>query len=101
MRLGGARRGAGAGGTLDRTEIESSSFCNAFKPRQYITCRAHISWFFLNPNDLTRVGMLLDGSGDFRAQQRVELVQKENGGVGVCTEAAVRVLHLAGLSSVL
>src|SRR5258708_32090180 len=80
MRLGGAGRGAGAGGTLDRAEVEPPSFREAFESRQNVTCRSHIPGFFLHPDDFARVGMRLDGGGNFRARERGELVEKENGG---------------------
>src|SRR5713101_8627407 len=90
MRLGGARCRAGAGGALDRPKVEPSGFRKAFESRQNITCRAHVAGFFLDPDNLSSVGMLVDGSGDFRARQRVELVEKENGGVGVLVLGARR-----------
>src|SRR5260370_2787727 len=88
MRLGGARCRAGAGGTLDGAKVEPSGFREAFESRQNITCRTHISRFFLHPDDFARVGMLVDGGGNFRARQRVELVQKENCRTSVFTAAA-------------
>src|SRR5260370_2072151 len=89
MGLGGAGCRAGAGGTLDRAKVEPPGFREAFEPRQNITCRAHVAGFFLNPDNLARVGMLRDGGGNLRARQRVELVKKENGGIGVLTAAAL------------
>src|SRR5258707_13976968 len=88
MRLGGARCRAGAGGTLDAAKVEPPGFREAFESRQNITCRTHISRFFLHPDDFARVGMLVDGGGNFRARQRVELVQKENCRTSVFTAAA-------------
>src|SRR6266436_2356420 len=88
MSLCGASSRAGAGGTLNRAKVEPLGFREAFEPRQNITCRAHISRFLLYPDNLSRVGMLVDGGCNFRARQRVELVEKENGGVGVLTAAA-------------
>src|SRR4029077_7375024 len=88
MRFGGACGWAGAGGTLDRTEVEPPSFCDAFESGQYIACRTHVAGLFLNPDTLSRVGMLLDGGGDFRARQRVELVEKENGGIRILAATA-------------
>src|SRR5258708_35607382 len=99
MRLGGARRRTGTRGTLDRPKVEPPGFCKAFKSRQNITCRTHISRFFLHPDDFARVGMLVDGGGNFRARQRVELVQKENCRTSVFTAAAVGPPIVARLSA--
>src|SRR5229473_2771007 len=97
MRLGGAGRRAGARGTLDGAKIEPSGLREAFESRQNVTCRAHISRLFLNPDNFSRVGMLFDGGGNFRARQRVELVEKEYGGIRVC--AAVEGWQICMLSS--
>src|SRR3989442_5381627 len=97
MRLGGASCWAGASGTFDRAEVEAPGLREAFESRQNITCRAHVSWFFLHPDNLARFGMLLDGSSNFCARQRVELIEKENGGSRVLTAAAVRAELLADL----
>src|SRR5260221_1894177 len=83
MRLGGAGCRAGAGGTLDRPKVEPPGFCEAFKSRQNVTCGAHVAGFFLNPDNLAGVRMLIDGGGNFRSRERVELVEKENGGTPV------------------
>src|SRR5437879_13091532 len=99
MRLGGAGRGAGAGGTLDRAEVEPPGFREAFEPRQNVTSRSHVPGFFLHPNDLARVGMFLEGSGNFRARQRVELVEKENGGTRVLAAAAFGTQLMADFSA--
>src|SRR5260370_40814717 len=88
MGLGGAGCRAGAGGTLDRGKVEPPGFREAFEARQNITCRAHVAGFFLNPDNLARVGMLRDGGGNFRPRQGGELVKKEKGGIGVLTAAA-------------
>src|SRR5258705_3829839 len=88
MGLGGAGCRAGAGGTLDRANAESPCLCEAFEPRQNISRCAHVARLFLHPYDLSRVGMLRDGGGNFRARQRVELVEKENGGIVVLAAAA-------------
>src|SRR5260370_5079499 len=90
MGLCGASCRAGAGGTLNRAKVEPLGFREAFEPRQNITCRAHVSRFLLHPDNLARVGMPLDGGGNFRARQRVELIKKENGGSPVLAAAAVR-----------
>src|SRR5258708_39658369 len=97
MRLGGARCRTGTRGTLDRPKVEPPGFCKAFKSRQNITCRTHISRFFLHPDDFARVGMLVDGGGNFRARQRVELVQKENCRTSVFTAVAVGTPIVAGV----
>src|SRR5258708_11145051 len=88
MRLGGTRCRAGAGGALDRAEVEPSRFGDAFEPRQNISGSAHVAGLFLNPDNLARVRMLLDGSDNLRARQRVELVKKENRGVRILAAAA-------------
>src|SRR2546427_12659840 len=98
MRLGGASCRAGASGTFDRAEVEAPGLREAFESRQNITCRAHVSWFFLHPDNLARFGMLLDGSSNFRARQRVELIEKENGGSPVLTAAAFGAGLVAGCS---
>src|SRR5258706_8381102 len=95
MGLGGAGCRAGAGGTLDRANAESPCLCEAFEPRQNISRCAHVARLFLHPYDLSRVGMLRDGGGNFRARQRVELVEKENGGIVVLAAAAIRAQILA------
>src|SRR6266478_2575691 len=51
--------------------------------------RAHVFWFFLDPDDFAGVGMLVDGGGNFRAQQRVQLIQENNRGAGVFATAAL------------
>src|SRR5258708_12457176 len=89
MGLGGAGCRAGAGGTLDRAKVEPPGFREAFESRQNITCRAHVSGFFLHPDNLARVGMLLDGGGNFRARKGVELVEKENSCIRVLTAPTV------------
>src|SRR5258708_38036252 len=88
MRLGGASCRTGAGGALDRTEVKPPGFRESFEPRQNITRSAHVAGLFLNPDNLARVWMLLNGGGNFRARQRVELVEKENGRICVLTAAA-------------
>src|SRR5260370_29099661 len=98
MRLGGAGCRAGAGGTLDRTKVEPPSFCDALEPWHNITRRAHVGGFFLHPDNFSRVGMLFDGCGNFRAWQRVELVEKEDGGIRVLAEAAFAAQVLPALS---
>src|SRR5579859_3274035 len=50
--------------------------------------RAHIFRLFLNPDDFAGVGMLGDGGREFRAQQRVELIEEDNRGAGVFAAAA-------------
>src|SRR5260370_29318275 len=49
-------------------KVEPSGFREAFESRQNITCRTHISRFFLHPDDFARVGMLVDGGG--RSEER-------------------------------
>src|SRR6266852_4463547 len=88
MRLGGASCRAGAGGTLDPANAEPPGFREAFEPGQDVSHRAHVAGLFLDPDNLTGAGMLRDGSSYFCARQRVELVEEENGGVGVLTAAA-------------
>src|SRR4029077_19482592 len=90
MSLGRAGSRAGARGTLDGAEVEIPGFGDAFESRQDITCRPHVARLFLYPNNLARVGMLVEGGGNFGARQRVELVEKENGGAGVFSAAAFR-----------
>src|SRR6267378_1061246 len=88
MGLGGAGGRTGAGRAFDRAKVEPPGFCESFESRQNITRRAHVAGFFLNPDYLARIGMFCDGGGNFRARQRIELVEKENGGVGVLAAAA-------------
>src|SRR5438094_8868764 len=89
MGLGGACCRTRTGGTLDGPEVESPGFRDTFESRQNITCCAHVAGFLLHPDNLARVGMLVDGRGNFRARQRVELVEKEDGGAGLLTAAAL------------
>src|SRR5258708_33270748 len=98
MGLSGARCRAGASGTLDRANAEPPGLCDTFEPRQNVPHCAHVARLFLDPHDLAHVGMLRDGGGDFRARQRVELVQKENGGIAVLTAAPLLAQTLAGFS---
>src|SRR5260370_8857272 len=77
MGLCGASCRAGAGGTLNRAKVEPLGFREAFEPRQNITCRAHISRFLLYPDNLPRVGMLVDAGCNFRARPRCELIRKQ------------------------
>src|SRR2546423_1361574 len=51
--------------------------------------RAHIFGLFLDPDDFAGVGVLFDGGGDFRAWQRIELVEEKNRGAGVFAAAAL------------
>src|ERR1700674_505780 len=88
MGLGGSGGRASAGGTLDRAKVEPPGFRYAFESRQNKAGRAHVAGLFLNPNDFSRIGMLRDGCVDFRARQRVELVEEENRRAGVLTAAA-------------
>src|SRR5258708_35723012 len=99
MGLGGACCRAGAGGTLDRGNAEPPCLCETFEPRQNMPHRAHVAGLFLYPDNLSRVGMLRDGGGNFRARQRVELVEKENGGVGVLAAAALGAQLVADFSA--
>src|SRR5437016_9035894 len=89
MGLGRAGGRAGAGGTLDRAKREPSGLREPFAPRHDVTCRAHVTGFFLNPHHLARLGMLGDSRGNFRARQRVQLIQKENGGIRVIAAATL------------
>src|SRR5712692_11736665 len=88
MRLGGASGRTGAGGTLDPANAEPPRFRQALESRQDLSHRAHVAGLFLDPDNLARFGMLRDGSANFCARQRVELVEEENGGVRVLTAAA-------------
>src|SRR5260370_27305261 len=99
MRLGGASCGTGAGGALDRTEVKPPGFRESFESRQNITRSAHVAGLFLNPDNLARVWMLLNGGGNFRARQRVELVEKENGRICVLTAAAFGAQLVADFSA--
>src|ERR1700731_3487184 len=99
MGLGGARCRAGAGGTLDRANVEPPGLGDAFKPWQNVSYCAHVAGLFLNPDNLARVGMLGDSSGNLRARQRIELVEKENGGMGVLTATALGAQLVADFSA--
>src|SRR5216684_8341900 len=99
MSLGGARCRAGAGGTLHGAKIEPPGFREAFEPRQNIACRAHVARFFLNPDDLASMGMLVDGGGNFCARQRVELVEKKYGGISVFAASAFVTQLVANFSA--
>src|SRR5258708_10840408 len=90
MRLRGAGCGAGACGTLDGAKVEPPGFREALESRQNVACRSHVPGFFLHPDDFARVGMFFEGSGAFRARHRVQLVKKENGGIGVLVLGARR-----------
>src|SRR5258707_12048619 len=61
--------------------------------------RAHVFWFFLDPDDFAGVGMLVDGGGNFRAQQRVQLIQENNRGAGVFATAALGAQLVAELAA--
>src|SRR5260370_31421249 len=98
MGLGGARCRAGAGGVRHRGKFESPGLRDALEPWQNIARRAHVTRFFLHPHNLPRVGMLLNSSGNLRAWQRVELVEKENGGAGVLAAAAFGAKLVANFS---
>src|SRR5439155_16594746 len=93
MGLGGAGCRARTGGTLDGPEVESSGLREAFESRQDVSRCPHVSRFFLNPDNLARVGMLVDGRGDFRARQRIELVEKEDGCAVAFPAAVLRATH--------
>src|SRR5258706_15337337 len=99
MRFGGASSRTGARGTLHRPEIEPPGFGDAFESRQNITCGAHVSRLFLNPDDLARIGMLLDRGGNFRSRQRVKLVKKENRRIRVLAAAAFGTELMADFSA--
>src|ERR1700732_3334562 len=99
MGLGGARCRAGAGGTLDRANVEPPGLCDTFEPRQNVSYCAHVAGLFLNPDNLARVGMLGDGGGNLRARQRIELVEKENGGIGVLAATALGAQLVANFSA--
>src|SRR5437867_1976615 len=88
MGLGGTGCRAGAGGALDRPEVEPPGLRDTFKSGQDVTRCSHVAGFLLHPNNLARVGMLVDGRGNFRAGQRVELVEEENSGIRVFATAA-------------
>src|SRR5260370_16233548 len=99
MRLRGAGCRAGACGTLDGAKVEPPGFRGALESRENVPCRSHVPGFFLHPDDFARVGMFLEGSGDFRARQRVELVKKENGGIRVLAAAAFGAALVAAFSA--
>src|SRR6266436_7954759 len=61
--------------------------------------RAHVFWFFLDPDDFAGVGMLVDGGGNFRAQQRVKLIQENNPGAGVFAPASLGAKLVAELAA--
>src|SRR2546423_9118665 len=50
---------------------------------------AHIFGLFLDPDDFASVRVLVDGGGNFRARQRIELVEEKNRGAGVFAAAAL------------
>src|SRR5205814_9938438 len=99
MGFGGACCGARTGGALDGPEVESPGFREAIESRQDVARCTHVAGFFLNPDNLARVGMLVDGCGNFRARQRVELVKKENSGSGVLAAAAFRAQLVSDFSA--
>src|SRR5467141_4693624 len=88
VRFGGARGGAGATGALHRTNAQPASLRKAFQPGQYVEMRAHVGWFFLDPDNFASIGMLGDGGSDLRARQRIKLVEEENCRAGVFAAAA-------------
>src|SRR6202162_1404207 len=73
VRFGGARGGAGAAGALHRTNAQPAGLREAFQPGQYVEMRAHVSGFFLDPDNFAGIGMLGDGGSDLRARQRIKL----------------------------
>src|SRR5260370_31455538 len=51
--------------------------------------RARVFRFVRDPDDFSGVGRGGDGGGNFRAQQRIELIQENNRGGGVFAAAAL------------
>src|ERR1700738_2454749 len=73
--LGGARGRAGAGGALDGAHLQTFALHELADARHDEKVRAHILRLFLDPDDFSGVGVLVDGSGNFRAEQRIELIE--------------------------
>src|SRR5882724_6662425 len=99
VRFGGARGGAGAAGAFHRSNAQSTGFREAFQPRQDVKMRAHISGFFLNPDDFAGIGMFADGGGDFRARQGIKLIEEENRRARIFTAAAFGAQFVADLAA--
>src|ERR1700686_3647469 len=97
--FGGAGGGAGAGRALDGAKFQTFALHQLADARHYEEMRAHIFRFFLNPDDFAGVGMLVDGGGEFRAQQRVELVEENNRGGGVIAATALGAQLVAELAA--
>src|SRR5216684_3383156 len=85
----GAGRGAGAGRTLNRAHLQAFALHELPYSGHNKKMRTHIFWLFLDPDDFPCVGMLVDGRGNFRTQQWVELIEKDNRGAGIFATAAL------------
>src|SRR6266852_1236693 len=84
----GAGRGAGAGRTLNRAHLQAFALHELPYSGHNKKMRTHIFWLFLDPDDFPCVGMLVNGRGNFRTQQWVELIEKDNRGAGIFAAAA-------------
>src|SRR5258708_1787410 len=87
--FGGAGGGTGAGRTLDRTEIHATFLRDLRQAGHDVEKRTHVAGLFLNPDDFAGIRMGRKGGGDFRARERIELVEKQDCGGGVLAFAAL------------
>src|SRR6266850_7581045 len=99
VRFGGARGGAGAAGALHRTDAQPAGLCEAFQPRHYVEMRAHVGRFFLDPDDFAGIGMLGNGGSDFRARQRIKLIEEEDRRAYILAAAAFAAQLMADLAA--
>src|SRR6266404_6944967 len=99
VRFGGARGGAGAAGAFHGPNAQATGFREAFQPRQDVKMSAHISGFFLDPDDFAGIGMFGDGGGDFRARQRIKLIEEEDRRGCIFTAAAFAAQLVANLAA--
>src|SRR5580765_473837 len=89
MGFRGAGRRAGAGRTLDRPHFQTFALHELADAWHNEEVRAHILWLFLDPHDFARIRVLVNGRGNFRTQQWVELIEKDNRGAGIFATAAL------------
>src|SRR5215469_7602925 len=92
-------RGTGAGGTLYRTDPYIARLRDTFESRQDVEQSAHVRWLFLHPDDFAGIGVRSNRGGDFVLRQRIELVEEEDGSIGVLALAAFGAKFVGHLSA--